>query len=323
MKERITIFSELGATYPILMAPMFLVTNTQMMVEALKSGILAAFPAMNYRTDEALRTGIGKIREQTDKPMGVNLIVNKSNIKYKQQLQTCVDLKVGFIITSLGNPKETIRLCKPVGIKVFCDVVDLQYALKVAELGADAVIAVNSHAGGHSGNMNSEELVPLLKQHLNIPVISAGGIATSSQLQHALDLGADGVSVGTVFIASTESAVSQEYKQALVDYSAKDILMTKNISGTALSVINTPYMQSLGTKQGFLNKLLNKNKHLKKYVKMIIALRGMKAIEKAAFGATYKTIWVAGPSIEDIHNIRPVNEIVVSLTKGIKNKMEQ
>ena len=315
--KRFPLFEALGAQYPILMAPMFLVTNTQMMVAALKSGITAAVPALNYRTDSALREAIGEIRRQTDKPFGVNLIVNKSNIKYRQQLKTCAELRVGFIITSLGNPKETIELCKPLGIKVFCDVVDLLYAKKVADLGADAVIAVSSLAGGHSGNLKPEELVPMLKKQLPIPVISAGGITTSADLEQALGLGADGVSVGTAFIASVEAGVSEEYKQALVEYSAKDIILTKIISGTPLTVINTPYMQSLGNNPSLLNKLMYKNKFLKKYIKMLIAFRGMKTIEHAASKATYKTVWVAGPSIEHIHKIRPVSEIVASLTKSL------
>lgn len=320
MEKTHTLFTELGAKYPILMAPMFLVTNVPMMVAALNSGITAAFPALNFRTDNELRTAIAQIREATGKPFGINLIVNKSNVKYKQQLKTCVELKVGFIITSLGNPKETIALCKPAGIKVFCDVVDLHYAKKVEELGADAVIAVSSQAGGHAGSLTPEELIPMLKSELNIPVIAAGGIATSEKLQQVLALGADGVSVGTAFIASNESGVSEEYKRALIEYKAKDVILTKAISGTPLTVINTPYMQSLGSNPGFLNWILNKNKHLKKYIKMLIAIKGMKAIEKAAFGATYKSVWVAGPSIEYISQVRPLKEIVASLVKSQKDE---
>src|SRR5690606_18899386 len=110
----------------------------------------------------------------------------------------CVELGVDYIITSLGNPKETIELCKPKGIKVFCDVTDLAYAKKVEALGADAVIAVNAEAGGHSGNLKAEELIPLLKANLKIPVISAGGVATGAQLKKVMDLGAAGASIGTI-----------------------------------------------------------------------------------------------------------------------------
>jgi len=303
----------LGIDYPIIMAPMFLVSTSEMIIAALKNGITAAIPALNYRTDEAFREDITKIKNATDKPFGINLIVNKSNIKYKKQLETCIDLKVDFIITSLGNPKEVISRCKPKGIKVFCDVVDLKFALKVANLGADAVIAVNSKAGGHSGSTLSEVLVPMLVEKLDIPVISAGGIATNEQLKNAIALGADAVSVGTIFIASPEAGVSNEYKNALVEYGEKDVIMTSNISGTPITVINTPYMQKTGNKQSTLSKMLGKNKFLKKYIKMFIMVRGMKSIKNAANKPTYKTVWVAGPSIEHIHSIKPIKEIIKGL----------
>ncbi|MDC1202533.1 nitronate monooxygenase [Salibacteraceae bacterium] len=132
--------------------------------------------------------------------------------------------------------------------------------------------------------------------------------------QH-LSFGADAVSVGTVFIASDEAGVSKNYKQALVDYGAKDVVRTTKMSGSALTVINTPYVQSIGTKATFLERLMHKNKWLKKYIKMIIAIRGLKAIENAANKATYKTVWVAGPVIEHIRAIRPVREIVQDLIK--------
>ena len=101
----------------------------------------------------------------------------------------------------------------------------------------------------------------------------------------------------------------------MVSYGAKDIVRTNKLSGSALTVINTPYVQKLGTKANFLEWVLNNNKTLKKYAKMIIALRGMKAVEKAAFGATYKTVWCAGPAIEDVKSIRSMKDIIQGLTK--------
>lgn len=305
----------MGIDYPVIMAPMFLISNVKMVLEALESGITAAIPALNYRTDTALREAILEIKSKSDKPFGINLIVNKSNIKYKAQLDTCVELGVDFIITSLGSPEETIRLCKPKGIKVFCDVVDLKYAQKVAELGADALIAVNAEAGGHAGNISQKDLIPLLKANFSIPIISAGGVATGKDLKLALDLGAEAVSVGTLFIASEESPVSEEYKKAIVQYGAKDIVRTSNLSGTPLTVINTPYVQKVGTKVSGLQKYLLKNKRLKKYAKMFISYRGMKSIEKSTFDANYKTFWVAGPCIENIHKIKPIEKIVADLIK--------
>jgi len=310
LKNSTTLDHLLGIQYPLIVAPMFLISNTKMVIAALEMGVTAAFPALNYRTDEELRAAIHEIKSKTDKPFGVNLIVNKSNPKYKGQLKTLLELKVSFIITSLGNPKEVIEQCKPLGIKVFCDVVDLAYAKKVESLGADAVIAVNNRAGGHAGSLSPKELITLLKENISIPVITAGGIAKGEDLKQAMDWGASGASVGTIFIACDEADITPEYKQAMVDYGEKDIVMSSKLSGSPLTVINTPYVQQLGTKANWLERLLNKNKRLKKYVKMLIAYQGMKAVEKAAFGATYKTVWCAGPAIEHVKSIRSIKSIL-------------
>lgn len=304
----------LGCKHPIIMAPMFLVSNAKMLIAGINNGIAAAVPALNYRTDEDFRAAIDEIRANSEGPLGINLIVNKSNPKMPAQLKTCVEKKVDFIITSLGSPEEVINACKPAGIKVFCDVVDLKYAQKVEQLGADAVIAVNNRAGGHAGSLPPEELIPLLVKNCNIPVISAGGVGNYEELQNVLSLGAAGVSVGSIFIASEESGVSQEYKQACVDYGAEDIVMSTKISGTPCTVINTPYVQKIGTKQNWFEKLLSKNKRLKKWVKMLTFVKGMKALEKSAFQATYKTVWCAGPTIENTKAIRPIKAIVEELT---------
>ena len=294
---------------------MFLVSNAKMLIAGINSGIAAAVPALNYRTDEEFRAALKEVREKSTGSLGVNLIVNKSNPRVETQLKTCVEMKVDFIITSLGSPQKVIEACKPAGIKVLCDVVDLKFAKKVEDLGADAVIAVNSKAGGHAGPMDPEELIPLLVKECSIPVISAGGVATRKDLNHVLNMGAAGASVGSVFIASEESDVSQEYKQACVDYGAKDIVMSTKVSGTPCTVINTPYVQKIGTKQNWFEKLLSKNKRLKKWVKMLTFAKGMKSLQKAAFSATYKTVWCAGPTIEHVHAIRPVKDIVNDIVK--------
>jgi nitronate monooxygenase len=314
-----TLDKMLGIDFPVIVAPMFLISNTKMVKAALSNGVTAAFPALNYRTDQELRMAITEIKNFSDKPFGVNLIVNRSNPKYKSQLKTLLDLKVDYIITSLGNPNEVIDQCKPLGIKVFCDVVDLKYAQKVESLGADAVIAVNSQAGGHAGDVAPRDLITLLKENCGLPIISAGGIATGKDLKQVMDWGAAGASIGTLFIACEESDISPEYKQAMITYGEKDIVRTTKLSGSPLTVINTPYVQQLGTKANWLEWILNNNKTLKKYAKMLIALKGMKAVERAAFGATYKTVWCAGPSIEYVKEILPMEKIVQNLVREYKN----
>lgn len=304
----------LNIKHPIIMAPMFLVSNTKMLIAASKAGITGCVPALNYRTIDELKSAIKELKEQCDGPFGINLIVNKSNFLYKEQLQVCCELKVAYIITSLGSPKETILQAHKAGVKVFCDVTDLAYAKKVEALGADAIIAVNKEAGGHAGPTPLHELVPLLVKECNIPVISAGGVGNHQQLQEVLNLGAAGVSVGSLFIASEESGVSQEYKEACVNYGAKDIVMTTKLSGSRCTVINTPYLKDIGTEQTWLEKILNKNKRLKKWFKAFTFYKGMKKLQKAAFSATYKTVWCAGPTIEHVKAIKPVSEIVKTLT---------
>ncbi len=291
---------------------MFLVSNTAMVKEAMNQGIAGCIPALNYRTLEELRGALKELNAAKNDggAFGFNLIVNKSNIKYKDQLRVICEEGTDFIITSLGSPEETIRQAHKKGIKVFCDVVDLKFAKKVEGLGADAVIAVNNQAGGHRGPASPDILIPELVANCGIPIISAGGVGRKEDVEKMLDLGAAGVSVGSPFIASVEANVTDEYKEACVDYGAEDIVVTEKISGTPCTVIKTPYVEKIGTKQSRFEAFLNKNKRLKKWVKMIRFMIGTNAVTNAATKATYKTVWVAGPSIEHTKEILPVKQII-------------
>lgn len=300
----------LGIDYPIILAPMFLVSNVAMLTAAQDHGIAGCVPSLNYRTPEELKKALLQIRNHSSKPFGVNLIVNKSNTQLQKHLSVCLDSGVDFIITSLGSPKLVIAECKKKNIKVFCDVVEETYARKVEDLGADGIIAVNSAAGGHAGNLPAHVLVPMLKKACKVPIISAGGVGTGAGLLATLELGADGVSIGSPFIATKESPVSDAYKQAVVDYGAKDIMMTTKLSGTPCSVIKTPYVEKIGLEQNFLEKILSQNKGLKKYIKMLTYYKGMKLLERAALSASYQTVWVAGPSIEFVKEISTVGKVI-------------
>jgi nitronate monooxygenase len=312
----------LGTELPIIMAPMFLVTNTKMIVAAAESGVAGCIPALNFRTIEELEVGLKEIRAKTNKPFGVNLIVNKSNIHAKKQLHKCLDMGVNFFITSLGSPEEVIRESKKQGVKVLCDVIEEGYAKKVEDMGADGVIAVNSGAGGHLGNIPASVLVPALKAVCKIPVISAGGVGSGAGILSMLALGADGLSIGSPFIATTECEVGQDYKQACIDYSAQDIVVTTKLSGSRCTVINTPYLKKIGTDQNFVESILNKNKQLKKYAKMVTYYKGMKMLEKAAFSASYKSVWCAGTSIEFTNKIESVKDIIERYKVELKEARE-
>ena len=303
----------LNIEHPIIMAPMFLVSNVAMTIEAANCGIAGCVPALNYRTDEEFRAALAELQKM-NKPYGINLIVNKSNYKLEEQLASCIEYKVPFIITSLGNPKKVIDLAHKNGMKVFCDVSDMEYAAKAASLNPDALIAVTNEAGGHCGQLTPEEFIPqLCRTFPNVPIISAGGVSRKAHVDKMLNLGSCGVSVGSIFIASDESPVSIDYKNACVNYGAKDIVLTTRLSGVPCTVINTDYVKSIGVKENFLERILNKNKFIKKWAKMIIYARGMNKLKKAAFSATYQNVWAAGKTIEDVKAILPVKKIVEKL----------
>ena len=299
----------------MILAPMFLISNVKMVLEASKSGIASAIPALNFRTDADLRQAMEIIRSETSCKYGINLIVNKSNFKLRQQLQACLDLKPTFVITSLGNPKEVIEKCHKAGILVFCDVVDSYSGKKASFYNPDGLIAVNNQAGGHAGRLSSRELVHELKKISDLPIISAGGVGNGLHFYEKISEGACGVSVGTIFIASEESPVSPEYKKACIEYGAKDIVMTTKLSGTPCTVINTPYVKKTGTRQNPVEAFLNKNKQLKKIVKGITFYKGMQSLRKAAFSTTYQTVWCAGPVIEFVDEVLPVQTIVGKLIR--------
>lgn len=314
LKKINTPFTEMmKIDYPIIAAPMFLVSNVEIVTEASEAGGIGTFPALNYRPIEKYAEALKQMRAGTKKPIGLNIIVNKSNTRQNEDLKIALDHGVDLFITSLGNPKKVIEEAHKNGAKVFCDVTNLEHAKKVQDLGADGVIAVSTGAGGHAGPISPFVLIPWLKSELNIPIIAAGGISHGSMIAASLALGAAGVSVGTRFIASKEAGVDESYKKAVVDASPEDIVMTTRVSGTPAAVINTPYVQKLGTDLPWALKALKNNKMTKKYAVPLIHFMGMKSLEEAATKPSWKTVWTAGQSVGLIDDILSVREIYQKL----------
>mgnify|MGYP001617724504 CR=1 FL=1 len=305
----------LGLKYPIIAGPMFLVSYEALVSEVGEAGALGGVPSLNWRTPEEFRSGIQRIREKTKAPFAVNLIVNQANPRQKPDLEICVEAKVPLVITSLGNPKETIRRMHEVGGRVFCDVTNLEYAKKVQDLGADGIIAVSQGAGGHAGPTSPLVLLPYLKKHLKIPIVAAGGISTGGQIAAALLLGASAVQIGTRFIASTEAKVDDSYKNAIVRARPDDIVLTNKISGTPVAVINTPYIEKMGLDVSKFERWLLTNSRTKKYMKMIRAYVGSEILKKAILGPTWKEVWSAGQGVGLIDEILPAREIVAKLVR--------
>ena len=293
---------------------MFLVSQKKMIEAAYEAGIMGCLPALNYKSMDELKSVLQEFKEKKIK-FGINLIVNQSNIHLPKHIELLKMFPPDFIITSLGSPLEVIKIFKPLGTLIFCDVTDTHYAQKVVDMQADALIAVNSGAGGHLGKITASILVPMLKKSFSLPVISAGGVGDGAGLLSMLALGAQGVSIGSPFIPTVESPAGADYKEACLKYGAEDIVVTSKISGTPCTVINTPFVKKIGTNQNFLEKFLNSNKQIKKYAKMLTYYRGMKLIEQSAFAASYKTVWCAGPSIEFVNQEESIQSIVDRIAK--------
>jgi nitronate monooxygenase len=312
----------LGIRYPIIGAPMFLVSNEAMVIAISEAGGIGTFPTLNYRPASEFARVAKSIKQKTSKPIGVNLIVNKSNTRQHEDLKAALDAGVDLFITSLGSPKQVIIDAHRNGAKVFSDVTNLEHAKKVEDMGADGVIAVSSGAGGHAGPISPLVLIPWLKKELKIPIIAAGGIADGRTMAAALVLGASAVSVGTRFIACREAQVDQAYKDAIVNSNPEDIVMTTRVSGTPAAVINTDYVKKIGTDLPLALKILKNNPMTKKYVVPLIHLLGMRSLENAANNPTWKTVWSAGQSVGLIDDILSCQEIVESLVKGYESAIK-
>ena len=305
----------IGCDFPIIAGPMFLVSDPDLVIAVSEAGGIGAMPSLNWRTPEEFRKAVQTVKSQTKKPFAVNLIVNEGNPRNHADLEVCVEEKIPLVITSLGNPKETIRKMHQVGSKVFCDVINMIYAKKVEGLGADGVIAVSAGAGGHAGPISPLVLVPYLKKHLKIPVVAAGGIASGNQIAALLALGASAVQLGTRFIASQEAKVAENYKKAILDAEPENIVLTKKVSGTPLAVIQTPYIEKIGLELSWVESKLLKNPSTKKYTRLVRHWIGSEALRKAVLGPTYKEVWSAGQGVGLIEEILPAREIVEKLVR--------
>ncbi|MCB0415031.1 MAG: nitronate monooxygenase [Bdellovibrionales bacterium] len=300
----------MGIKYPIIGAPMFLVSNEDMVIEVSNAGGLGTFPALNFRPTDRYADAIKKIKKSSDKPIGVNIIVNKSNRRQSQDLKIALDNGVDLFVTSLGNPKTVIEEAHKIGAKVICDVTNLEHAKKVEDLGADGVVAVSAGAGGHAGPTNPFVLIPWLKKELHIPIIAAGGVAHGSALLAALALGASAVHVGTRFIASTEASIPIEYKNAIIDATPDDIILTPRITGTPATYINNEYLKSLSKDLPFAVKWLKENPRTKKYIVPLVHYMGYKIFEKAISSPHKAPVWSAGQSSGLVNEILPCKEII-------------
>lgn len=310
MKIQTDFTRAIGCDVPIVVAPMFLVSNIDMVVAGSQAGALGAFPALNARPVEKLRDWLQEIRRRTQRPYAVNLIVHRSNIYFEKQMEICLEERVPVIIASLGDPSLLIAKAHEAGSKVFCDVIFDEHARKAVNAGADGLVAVSGGAGGHAGSISSMVWIPYLRQRYAVPILAAGNVATGQGLAAALALGASGVYLGTRFIASSECPVTPAYKQAIINARPQDIVTTYKLDGVAANVINTPYVQKMGTQLTWLERLFLRSRRLRPLLFAFRTIRSVDVLAEAARKVTWKELWGAGQVAGLVDDIAPIADII-------------
>jgi nitronate monooxygenase len=301
---------ETDTRLPLIVAPMFLVSNFELVMESCKAGAAAAFPALNERTSADFERFLQKVdRARSDfksahpaetlAPYAVNLIVHKTNPRLQADLDLCVKYKVPIIITSLGAVPELVKKVHSYGGIVLHDVTNAYHAKKAVDAGVDGIIAVSAGAGGHAGTLNPAALVREIRKFFKGPLVLAGALSTGEDIAAVKALGADYAYMGTRFIATKESGADPAYKQMVCDASSSDIVYTAAISGIPANFLS----QSL-KKAGYDTEKLKEQ-----------GADGGKLKPIADEAKAWKTIWSAGHGVSAIDDIPHAGALIKRLTK--------
>lgn len=316
---------QIGIKHPIICGPMYLCSNPELVAAVSEAGGIGVVQPLSlmYVHGYELHDGLKKIKSLTNKPFGMNVIVEKSSEKHMQHMMKCVDIALEegcrFFITSLGNPKWVVDAVKKYNSVIYHDVTSRKWAEKALAAGVDGLICVNNRAGGHAGVHSAEELYESLKE-FNLPLICAGGIGNENDFVKALKIGYSGVQMGTRFIATKECSEKPDYKQAIVDTDEKDIVLTERVTGIPLSVIRTPYVEQVGTKISPLSRLLFKYPLTKKWMRMWYGLTAMRNFKNSnQKGGTSKDYWQAGKCVSHIHSVETVSDVINGFVNAAKN----
>jgi nitronate monooxygenase len=273
---------------------------------------------MIYVYGHEFRAGLRLLRRLTDKPIGMNVLIEQSSKLYLERMRRWVDIAleegVRFFVTSLGNPRWVVERVAPAGGVVYHDVTERKWAEKGLAGGVHGLIAVNDRAGGHAGSLNAARLLDDVRD-LGVPVVCAGGIGDAQAFVAALKLGYAGAQLGTRFIATTECGAHDDYKQAIVRANESDIVLTERVTGVPLAVIRTPYVERIGTRAGSIARWLLRHRKTKHLMRTVYALRSAWQLKRASLSggagdASSKDYWQAGKSVAGIESIEPAGEIV-------------
>ena len=295
-----------GLRIPVIGAPMFIVSNPKLVIAQCTAGIVGSFPALNARPESMLDEWIHEIKEalaewdrrhpeRPSAPFAVNQIVHRSNDRFEHDVEVCAKWKVPIVITSLGARVELNDAVHAWGGITLHDVIDVRYARKAIEKGADGIIAVAAGAGGHAGRWSPFALLQEIRAWFDGPLILSGAIANGGSVLAAQAAGADLAYVGSPFIATDEANAPDAYKSAVVDGGAADIVYTDVFTG-----VHGNYLRS-----SIVNSGLDPDK---------LGDLDRTAMEFNSDGSAktkaWRDIWGSGQGIGAIDRIRPAGELV-------------
>jgi nitronate monooxygenase len=291
---------------PVIGAPMFIVSNPELVIAQCTSGVVGSFPALNARPAELLETWIERIESELARyrsahperivaPFAVNQIIHHTNDRLEHDLDVCVRHKVPIVITSLRAPTDVVKGIHAYGGVIFHDVISIRHAEKALGAGVDGLILVCAGAGGHAGTLSPFALVREIRRFFDGPIALSGSITDGSGVLAAEALGADFAYIGTRFIATREANAVEPYKQMILDSAAADIVYTPFFSG-----VHGNYLKHSIARQG----LDPENLPLADKSSMNFAGTRVKA---------WKDIWGAGQGVGNIDDVPPARELIERL----------
>lgn len=285
---------------PAIAAPMFILSQPDLVIAECKAGIVGSFPSLNARPSGVFEDWLKRLHQELgaqDAPFAVNLIVHRTNPRLQEDLALCVKYQVPIVITSLGANPEVNEAVHSYGGFVFHDVINDEFAHKAIDRGADGLVAVAAGAGGHAGTYSPFALVQEIRQWFSGPLALSGAIANGQAIAAARALGADLAYIGSAFIATTQANATEAYKQMVVDCAAKDIVYSNLFTGVHGNYLAPSIKASGLDPQNLANADASK-------MEWSQALGEHKA---------WRDIWGAGQGIGGVKEIVPVATLVARL----------
>jgi len=275
--------------------------------------------SLTYVHGHDYRAGVRLIRSLTSKPIGMNALIEQSSKTYFERMMRWIDISleegIRFFVTSLGNPKWVVDRVQPAGGFVYHDVTEHKWAMKGRDAGVHGLIAVNSQAGGHAGPRDPRALYDELAD-IGLPVVCAGGVSDAASFRAALAIGYAGVQMGTRFIATTECTANAEYKKAIVDAQASDIVLTERLTGVPVAVIRNEYVERIGTTAGPIARWMLKGRKTKHWMRTIYALTSLRKLKQSLHASRGRDDYMqAGKSVAGIDEVLPVAEVIRRMTQ--------